>query len=93
MGYYIETPSGRDKAGQLRRLAGAVDVDPDKVAWPPPEGKALVCVVDNGWMEAAAVAYDEAEYNVFNAPDDTRPRTWLYMDADSAANLSGAPVA
>lgn len=91
MGYYIETPELQDKAGQLRRL-GAVDVDPDKVPWPPPGGKALVCVVNNGWMEAAGVIYSASEYQAFCDPGDTRPRTWLLMDAPTVAAASGAPV-
>lgn len=89
MGYYIEVPEHFGKADQLRALYGA---EPVESAYPPPEGKTLVCVVDNGWMEAAGVIYDSTEYKAFSDPDDPRPRTWLLLDTDKARDLSGAPV-
>lgn len=92
MGYYLETPARNDKTGQLRELHGAQDVDPDSLAWPPPEGKALVCVVQNGLFDAAAVCYDEAEYRVFNDPTDPRRTDWLLLDADWVRDMTGAPV-
>ena len=36
----------------------------------------LVCVVDNYWFEAAAYAYDQAEFEAFKK-DDGRSKTWM----------------
>lgn len=37
----------------------------------------LICVVDNGFFEAAGYCYDEDEFGVFNDSSDIRPKTWL----------------
>lgn len=91
MGYYIQTAEPLHKAAQLRAI-GAEDVDPDRVAWPPPEGKALVCVVQNGPFDAAGVIFDESEFRAFNNPTDWRRTDWLLMDSGQVRDLSGAPV-
>lgn len=56
-----------------------------------PEGKALVCVVDNGIFEAAGVAYSSEEYGEFTRPEDPRPREYVLMDRDMAFRTAGVP--
>lgn len=90
MGFYIEVPGNLSKAAQLADLygAGIMDAPPetfDKV----PDGLALICVVDNGPFEAAALCYDADEFAVFNDLQDGRPRTWVLLDQAKAHELSG----
>ncbi len=40
----------------------------------------LVCVVDNGFFEAAAYCYDINEYLEFSDKRDHRPKTWLVWE-------------
>jgi hypothetical protein len=37
----------------------------------------LVCVVDNGWMAAAAYIYSENEFMCFADISDPRPKRWF----------------
>lgn len=74
MGYYIETPMNKGKAEYLVREYGAEEIE--AFDWSDvPEDKALICVVDNGPFEAAAVAYSEREFQAFAAPDDVGEST------------------
>jgi hypothetical protein len=38
----------------------------------------VVCLIDNGWMTAAGIAYDDRERDVFANPDG-RPKTWYVV--------------
>lgn len=74
MGYYIETSSRNDKAKWLVDNAKAM------ITFAPVAGTAEmipVCVVDNGAFEAAAIAFDKDELEVFEDPRDERFRMWL----------------
>lgn len=42
----------------------------------------LVCLVDNGWMTAAAVGYSDRELEEFTRSDDPRPRTYYMVPLD-----------
>lgn len=79
MGFYLQTPSNLDKAEQLRQLHGATDV---KTPVKPSELKdtdlALICVVKNGFFDAAAFCYNDSEYEAFNEPDGRR-KDWLLL--------------
>lgn len=89
MGYYLLP--GRPvtgKAGWLRANCKAVTViQPERFS--VPAGKALICVVDTGWHEAAAYVYSEAEFRDWTQPGDRRSKTWLLMDRDMAEKMSG----
>jgi len=54
-----------------------------------PEGKALIVAVDNGGFKAYALAYSQNELNVFNNPQDFRPKNYYLMDKQEAHSLSG----
>ncbi len=76
MGYYIEVDEPKNKAQQLVDLHGAVILtrQPDSFE-NVPDGMALICVVDNGPFEAAALCYSAQEFAEFAAPDDVGPST------------------
>ena len=73
MGYYIEVPVSKGKAKQIADLYRAMILPdrPDSFS-KIPAGMALICVVDNGPWEAAALCYSEAEFNTFSASDVIR---------------------
>lgn len=84
MGYYIETPSQFNKAQQL---IGQHDAERTTASWPPPEGKVLICVVQNAMFDVAAIAYDQREMEDFNSPTDYRPKTWLLLPRSTVIKL------
>jgi len=90
MGYYIETEFPRDKAGQLLALYHPDDCQQvDRPVWPPPKDKLLICVVQNGMFDAAAICFDREEFDHFQpTPRDQRPRTWLLMDKELVLTLN-----
>lgn len=89
MGIYIEVPQNQNKADQLRQM-GAVLVPPTTKVFDIPDDKVLVCVVQNGPFDAAAVVLDEREWSHWQETDyDPRPRSWLMMDIKLATKLSG----
>jgi hypothetical protein len=89
MGYYIPGPPS-DKGPFMMREYGA---EPAMLLkYPPPPGKALIVVIDNGFFEAAGYAYNKAEYEAFTDPDDGRPKSFYYMDEAKARELSNFKV-
>jgi hypothetical protein len=46
------------------------------------EGKAIICVVDNGPFQAAAYAYCQRELEAFQYSGDSRPKMWLKADKE-----------
>ena len=89
MGYYIQTDSPKAKANALIAEHGAILLDKAPKWADIPTDKAVICVVDNGPFEAAALAYSADELEVFSSPDPRRRRQWLYMDKTTAHKLSG----
>jgi len=89
MGYYINENSKGEPVPHKGKVSflladGAELVEPELIGvWQPN----LVCVVDNGFFEAAGHAYNEAEMKAFSDPTDTRPKTWLvYPHAEKLAS-------
>lgn len=68
---YVDLPV-MGKASALMAL-GAHEIEAP-TEWVP----GLVCVVENGWMDAAAYAFDEEEMRAFQRPDG-RKKTWLII--------------
>lgn len=91
MGYYIETPESTGKAEQLVLLHEAEQLSDVMAFAEVPDGKALICVVENGAFDAAALCYSEAEHVAFNDVMDARPRSWLLMDKATAHQLASYP--
>lgn len=93
MGYYLKSTGSRlmglhGKAEDLIKDCGAVRIHrPDSFDRVDP-GAALICVMDNGLFEAAALVYNEREFEEFTRPDDHRPKVWLKMDKKTAHELA-----
>jgi hypothetical protein len=94
MGLYIEAPHPLLKARWLIEAKGATHVQVDLGDLPPmPDtGTVLVCVVENGFFDAAAVAVTEAEVARFASIQngrDLRPRTWVSLPLETVKELVG----
>lgn len=50
-------------------------------------GRAVICVVNNGFFEAAAWAWCESELEVFKRPDG-RPKQWVLADLHKVEELA-----
>lgn len=92
MGIYIETPMPKRKAEQIVNIYHGTTIlahQPEK--FNVPKDKMLICVVNNGMFDAAALVYNEREYKGFTLPSDRdpRPKTWLLMDRSTALKAAG----
>ncbi len=94
MGYYLNTTAaGRNlpalgKAAMLIKECQAAPTAPLAPSQLPAD-QALICVVCNGPFDAAALVYDDQEYQEFSREDDRRPKMWLRMDRQKAHELAG----
>jgi len=94
MGHYLNTSGKRPlgpkhKGNTLISDAGAVPLfDPPKKFRDIPDGKALICIIDNGPFEAALLVHDENELRV-STNVGNRPTAWLLMDKKLAHELAG----
>jgi hypothetical protein len=87
MGYYIETVEPLNKAGQLLSEYAAIqEVAPINATIDRSGQTVLVCVVQNGAFDAAAICYDHDELEAFARPDGRRKR-WLVLPRDLAIFL------
>ncbi len=96
MGYYINRTPKRPLDKKRKAEFIHTDCDAQLVLNVPkslseiPADKALICVVDNGPFEAAALAFDDRELEHFTwNTEDERPKTWLMMDKKLAYELTG----
>lgn len=90
VGYYIQTSRPRNKAADIYTEHPSSELIPQPASFAEvPEGKGLICVVDNGPFEAAAFCFDEWEFEEFIRTDEDRTRTWILMPRELAEKLSG----
>ncbi len=80
MGYYINPPDMSkeqflDQNGRVIKRDEVMNFDFNSNELP-------VCLVDNGWMPAAVIAYNERERDAFADPDDRRPKFWYAVSVD-----------
>lgn len=80
MGYYIDPENGQNKEQWLQDNGLAMQLKTPTNVRQNVEGTecGLVCLIDNGWMTAAGIAYDLRELNVFAEPDG-RPKAWIWV--------------
>lgn len=91
MGYYIQGPA-RGKGEFLMEKYGADIVSKTRAEQLINSNEfAVVCVVDNGPFEAAALCYDTREFEAFSNPSDYRSKLWMTMERAKAHELAGYP--
>lgn len=78
MGYYIECNYPTGKATQIVALGGRV-IDRPTSFNTISDDDVLICVVENGPFDAAAVCYCESEFEEFGYSGDSRPKTWMLI--------------
>lgn len=92
MGLYLlnagQHPS-KGKAETLAQTPGAETLDGPPASFDEiPEGKYLICVVDNGAWDAAGIAYSRNQFRRFTADPLRRPKVWLLLAAEVVEELS-----
>jgi hypothetical protein len=95
MGYYIECEGLHNKAQELMARFNAIEITSNEaevfLSEPALTGdSAILCVVDNGHFEAAALCHNLDEFRRFTHPSDTRPKTWLLTDESGPAARAAA---
>ena len=75
MGIYINPPD-RTKEEWLEEFGERLSAPP---TWPPPTGKAIVCLIHNQFFTAAGVCYSMGELRGFTYPHDVRRKDWFYV--------------
>lgn len=84
MGAYVN-PKNETKETWLEREGDEVEtIDYDNI----PENKYPVVLVDNGTFTAGAIAFHRGEWEVFDNPDDTRPRRFFLVDIEKLHKVS-----
>lgn len=74
MGYYVNPPGG-NKQSWLDTNGVRVSQDTASRRKAGDEDQFVVCLVDNGWMDAAGIAYDDNELKAFLYEDGRRSGT------------------
>ena len=87
MGYYIETEFPTGKAMQLVGTNHGRVIEKPSSFHAIPDDQLLICVVENGFFDAAAVCYNEREFEEFGYPEDTRTKTWVLLKRETVLKL------
>lgn len=78
MGYYINQNSKNQDLPAIGKVNALIQ-DGAKVIIPNEFEENLVCVVDNGFFEAAAYMYNESEFEYFKS-ETSRPKKFLVYE-------------
>jgi hypothetical protein len=88
MGFYSEGPATSKAPFIVSEYDGEIIPQPERFEDIPAD-KALICVVDNVFFEAAGYCFSAREFEAITGADDIRPKKWLIMDKSKAEKLSG----
>jgi hypothetical protein len=95
MGYYINPPNMTKE--QFLKEKGTPILPQDVRSFDYASDCLPVCLVNNGWMTAAAIAYHPREAEVFlgnSGGRDSRPKTWYSISrADLEPYYKAKPAA
>lgn len=89
MGAYINPQNGQSKEAWLKSNCNSGPLSAMR-PWNTNlyQASLPVCLVDNGAFTAAAIAYNEREFNDFNDPHDHRPKVWFIVSIDRLTQVS-----
>lgn len=82
MGIYVNPTDGSTKEQWLAKHGEQIA----RPSWPPPQGRAIVCLVDNRIFTAAGVCDTERELRAFTGPTDHRPKKWFTVPCAALAD-------
>jgi hypothetical protein len=83
LGYYINPPD-MSKEEFLEKYGTPLSY----AQFPDDPKQALVCIVDNGPFRAAAIAFSRREMEMFDNPNDDRPRRWYFVPKEHLWGVS-----
>lgn len=90
MGKYINIDLERNPLHARGKASALVQSGAERISEPElfnqHQGKAVICVVENGFFDAAAYAYCQGELECFKR-DDGRSKTWLTVDESVIESL------
>ena len=91
MGYYINTDRSIGRAAQIVAAYGGRPLAEKPRYEDIADDEALIVVVHNEieGFEAAAYAYNKAEFFAFTHPSDQRRKEYMIMNKQQAEELSG----
>lgn len=90
MGFYIETPGNRDKAGQIAKQFNGQIVSYTKARDAMKDStRGVIVVVHNAFFEAAGFAFSEDEFDAFTRLNDAREKEFVIISRNDAEKASG----
>lgn len=89
MGLYIDPTNGQTKEEWLVQNGSPISAE----FIDPTTGDVSVCLVENGYFTAAAVAYNKREFDAFNQPRDQRPKRWFRVSVEDVNQVTGGHAA
>lgn len=93
MGWIIPVPPQRQARSWLIQDEGAEPIELDRDPWPPPPGRALVCVELGLRGDTVHFLYSAEELTALVTMLVGRPKHWLLMPLQRAMTLAGFPGA
>jgi hypothetical protein len=84
MGMYLD-PKDMTKESWL--FENCVSFQPKAPTEMPPSDQRWVCLVNNNFFTAAAVAYNQMELERFSNPEDERPKIWFLVATERLKTL------
>lgn len=89
MGYYINSPDMTKE--QWLEKNGTCIGSTAPVSWINTDNEVAVCLIDNGWMTAAGVAWYAGELEAFKEDHvpalEQRPKKWYLVHKDKILEL------
>ncbi len=89
MGFYIQTPEINHNKSLVISDKYRGKIVPKPKYEDLKDDEVIVVCVSNGIFEAAAIAYDESEFDAFNDPSDIRPKEYVILSKTNALEAYG----